>query len=175
MRKTLVCLLLAMTILLFIPMARATTKSSPKASPKSPAKPSAKSKLKFPVSTILCGIMSQDRFSKVKKLYGLNAKPVNMSVSAEAETYTLIYNDPKFDAHILIDSGEGISVSKVGLSFDGKIYGGVALMTGRIKGKHFASKSFARMGNYYGITLGDSLEKIKHYYPKAKVFPEKKR
>lgn len=118
---------------------------------------SAKPKPKFPESVMICRAKATDTFARVWKLYGRNYKKTHEE--GEIEFPCVIYNDPKFEAHLVIASvGPPVSANES--------VGHVTLRRGRIPGKYFASQSFDGVGNYYGLNLSSTKRDIeKHYGP----------
>lgn len=118
-------------------------------------------RVKFPESTTLCGIKTQDKFTDVVKKYGNNY--ILTEYGTESPTWSVIYNDPKTPAYLVVNSGDspfqGIKKSRVC---------SIVLKKGYYKGKkgHFATKSFASLGTFLGAKLGDSRQDLQKRYPK---------
>jgi len=107
-----------------------------------------KAKPKFPDSSILCNVKIGDQIAKVKKTYGTNYHLFKAEWPGDFSA--IIYNDPKAQAQLKVVYGKSVV--------------GITLKVGRIKGNYKAAKSFASLGDYYGLTLGSDLKKFKSVY-----------
>jgi hypothetical protein len=143
----------------------------PSGSPPVAGHPTAKPKPGFPDSTMLCGIKFGDKIPAIIRRLGRGYKKANMAIAGgdltrgggDDSVEVIIYNDPKYDAHIIISSGGSLSPLR-----DATVVG-IKLIKGRVPGHHLASESFAAAGDYYGLTLNANLNSIRQFYPTIRL------
>jgi hypothetical protein len=162
-------LFLAFVGILALQASYAIVEATPSGSTPVAGHPTTKPKPRFPDSTMLCGIRANDKYcdviGKLGRKYKKTSRAFEDAGSPNSENRSaavITYNDPVYDAHLVIDLGYDsfVNISK------GTVQG-ISLVKGRTSEKYFADRPFADKGDYYGISLNADARTVRSFYPTA--------